>query len=67
MGPTRDADIAKFLAEQAENEAKHAKSDAAIPEWRWSSDGWGEWGAKPPPLSAEAMTPPEPTDDATKE
>lgn len=68
MGPTRDVEVAKFLAEQAETEAKRADSEAAAPEWRWSRTGWGEWGEKPPELSAAAAMPPEPnTDDATSE
>jgi hypothetical protein len=68
MGPTRDVEIAKFLAEQAEAEAKREAGEAAAPEWRWSRTGWGEWGGRPPELSADALTPPEPnTGDATKE
>lgn len=67
MGPTRDVDIAKFLAEQAESEAERAASEAVAPEWRWSRTGWGEWGEKPA-LNADATPPLAPdTGDTTKE
>jgi hypothetical protein len=50
MGSGSDAELAKFLAEEAEKKAGRADAcDAAPPsEWRWRSTGWGEWGAKPP-------------------
>jgi hypothetical protein len=45
MGSKSDVELAKFLARQAENETRRAESPASS-EWRWSSTGWGEWGAE---------------------
>lgn len=39
MGSGSDVELAKFLADTAENDARPAKA-AAPSEWRWSSTGW---------------------------
>lgn len=57
MGDDPDIKIAKFLARQAELEARRAAALASPPEWRWSRDGWGAWsGRRTPGLPAEPAT-----------
>jgi hypothetical protein len=40
MGSGSDVELAKFLADEAENGARPVKPGAAPSEWRWSSTGW---------------------------
>lgn len=53
MGSGSDVELAKFLAEKAEDGARPDK--AAVPsEWRWSSSGWDmQPSAKLPSLDVE--------------
>lgn len=60
MGSGSDVELAKFLAEQAEKDARPVDDAVAAAEWRWSSTGWGVGGAQKRPAA-------EPCDDTKRE